>query len=1015
MLISLQRALNLSSEAIVVYEPLRDAAGALTDMRIWMVNDAAVSVFGIARAAAEGQLLSEIWPIEYDSPSWTLRSEVLDGGEPRTFEWFTEAMGEPHWFVVDYRRFEDKLAASYRDVTAFKQATAEAEAQKAFYEELVRQSTTRKAILSPVFDEAGAITDFRYEYANYGKGIDDAHRKLAYFDVDIAGKLVTELIPSVKRTPVFDFYKEVYTGGRPMRTELWHHADGINSAVVLTGLRLDGERILVTYNDISDAHRLAMDLEKERARLDAVFENVPLGMTVFEAVRDTNGVLADLRLTRRNEQALRLSRIPAEKYQVGTLLSELMPEDMHEAIELMLNVVRTGEPFVHELYQPHLDIWIQSRVMKHGDGLLNTIQDITQSKRQNEALTGQKALLEGVMEASPNGITVLQALRDASGAVTDFRVALANEKIVGASGHAREDYFGKPFFERRPELRSEVMPVMLRVLETRRPEATETLVPDIARWMRTSFTPLGDGLVATIEDITGQKEIVARIERSAGLLNAVLDASPISVVVYESIRDAAGTVADFRPLIANKLAIELSGRSPEDFLKLSFFQHSGELPETVLPALQAVVAQQQTQVFEHQSVGKKCWLRSVITPFGDGFIVTSQDISAHKQQTAQIEEQAALFNGILASLQNGLSIYRIIRDGDGALEDLEYLEVADTVLRDTGKSRDEILGHRILALYPGLETTDYWRAYTEVAETGRPVSFETHFTLPGYDNYLLNWVTPIGHDRLVSVYYKINDLKQAQRELEHTVHELRRSNEDLEQFASIASHDLQEPLRKVQSFGAMLESRYAEALGEGGKDLVVRMQKAAGRMRNLVTGLLAFSRLSGDQSEALRPIDLNALIADICTDLEEQLQGSGGHISVASRLPFVMGIEGQLRHLFQNVLSNALKFRKPDLRPEVRISAGPPAAGDAGRLSPLANPADYVRVEMADNGIGFEPEFAEKIFGLFERLHGVNEYQGTGIGLSISRRVAERHGGAIWATGEKGVGSTFFVLLQLAR
>lgn len=1136
----LERALNLSPEAIVVYEPVWDEQNILVNFRIGVLNDAAVRMFGISRGAATGQLLTDLWPVvDEESIGQRMRLDVLATHEPRSFEWYTEALGKPQWFEVSYQYYEGSVAASYRDITIGREALQKTEEQKAFYELLLRQSTSRKAILSPVFDEAGELVNFRYDYANYGKGIDDAHRHLPYFDVEIAGLLVTELLPTAKRTPIWAFYVDVFTKGKPMRTELWYRADGIDTAVDLSGQKFPDGRLLITYADITETHRLAMALDKERAQVNGIIEALPLGLTVFEAVRNAQGELYDLRLVRRNEEALRLSRVPGDIYHPGAMISELMPAELRENVALMLNVVRTGESVVHELYQPHLDKWISSRIMKHGDGLISTIQDITAIKRHANEMQRQAELLEGVLEASPNGISVFEAIRNEEGEIVDFKVVHANDNVIRVSGYDRETYMHTPVFERLDE-HSSVMPSMKEVVEKRKPYQAEfflsasgryvhssstplgangvvntiqditdqkvqqeyisgqarmlegvmqasphailvfeairnatgetedfriirfnqkamattrlaagqlsgstlfTCMPQLrARlpqyvtvvesgepehyefyneklnlWRRITNTPLADGFVMTMEDITEQKRISQQIEESAQLLNAVLDASPIAVVVYEALRDESRAIVDFRPIIANRPAIELSGMTAEAFSALTLLQRAPETVKGRLGQLREVVAMHRPEVFEHLDPSTGRWIRSITTPFGDGFIATAQDITELKAQTARIAEQAELFSGVLRSLQNGLSILRIIRDDEGTLADLVYIEVADSIERDTGMSRAEMKGRSMRTLFPGIEHTEYWKAYSEVARTGEPVSFETHFTLPGYDNYLLNWVTPIGHDKLVSVYYIFNDLKRTQRELEHTVHELRRSNEDLEQFASIASHDLQEPLRKVQSFGTMLESRYADALGEGGKYLVQRMQAAAGRMRNLVTGLLTFSRLSGDNQEDLRPVDLNSLIGDITNDLDDALQASGGMIEVPARLPFVLGLEGQLRQLFQNLLTNALKFCKKHMPPVATINTKPLETGDATQLSPRANPADYVRIEVADNGIGFEPQFAEKIFGLFERLHGMAEYQGTGIGLSISRRVADRHFGAIWAEGEPGVGARFVVLLQQAK
>ncbi len=1129
-------ALNLSSEAIIVYEPVADADATVYDMRIAMLNDAAVRMFGVPRETAVGALLSALWPIDKEEESWQKGIEVLYTGKPQKYEWLTMGFGEPRWFEVQLQEYNGHLAAAYHDITDRKRSFMSSQAQRSFFEELMSEGISRKAVLSPVRDATGRIENFHYDFANYGRGIEDGYRGLPLMPIQVEGRLLTEVVPSVRQSPVWPFLCGMAETGEAGHLTLDYQNDGYDTQMEVSGKRLEDGRLLLDLMETGAATRLATELRAEQAKLNAVLQAVPVGITVFEAVRAADGSLTDLRLAQRNDLALELSRIPPELYQVGGLLSRLMPKELSENFERMLDVVRTGRPLMHELYQPHLDKWILSRINPHGDGLLSTIQDITDIKRYGQEKNRQAKMLGGVLEASPNGITVFEAIRDEAGEVVDFRIAHANELVIRISGYSREDYMRLSFFERLPAQRAELprlkkliaegksdqteqyitatgkwilvtvtplgdgfvttvqditarrqqqeevqlsartlegvlqasphailvfeamrnaggsvedfriirfnqrataatgldtgslinatlfgcmpslrerLPHYVAVIESGRQESYEFFNEQLAMWRRITNTPLGDGFVMTMEDITEQKNISGQIEESAKLLNAVLDNTPVAVVVYESIRDNDGDIVDFRPIIANQLALSTSGYTLESFMAQTILERSQEARNEVA-SLIAVVRDRVHKTHEHQVASSGRWVRAITTAFGDGFIATAQDITEQRAQSKLIEEQATLFNGVLSSLQNGLAIYRIIRDDAGKLEDLEYIQVADSVLRDTGRTREAMLGTRIRSAYPGIEGTDYWTAYRRVAEHGEPASFETHFTLPGYDNYLLNWVTPIGDDKLVNVYYIVNDLKRAQQELEHTVHELRRSNEDLEQFASIASHDLQEPLRKVQSFGAMLESRYADALGEGGRDLVQRMQSAAGRMRNLVTGLLSFARLSGDENLPLSAVDLHTLLAEIAADLDQTAEATGGAIIIPARLPFVHGIESQLRHLFHNLLTNAFKFRKAGVAPLVTVTVAALKPGDAERLSPLALADNYLRFEIRDNGIGFEPEFAEKIFGLFERLHGMSEYQGTGLGLSICRRVAERHGGTIRAESRLGEGATFIVLLQKA-
>lgn len=254
----------------------------------------------------------------------------------------------------------------------------------------------------------------------------------------------------------------------------------------------------------------------------------------------------------------------------------------------------------------------------------------------------------------------------------------------------------------------------------------------------------------------------------------------------------------------------------------------------------------------------------------------------------------------------------------------------------------------------------------------------------------------------------------ARRENEHRVARLSRDlarkntelearNQELEAFAFTASHDLQEPLRKIVAFGDRLGKRAEGGLDETSRDYLRRMLDAGRRMQALIEDLLCWSRITTRAASAT-PVDLDALVAATLRDLEVAIERSGGHVEVGA-LGTVEGDPAQLRMLFQNLIGNALKYRKPDVAPVVRVRAE--------RLPASEHRDEALRIEVSDNGIGFDPKYGRKIFELFERLHGRHEYEGTGIGLALCRRIVERQGGTIAAESAVGIGSTFVVVLPL--
>ncbi len=274
--------------------------------------------------------------------------------------------------------------------------------------------------------------------------------------------------------------------------------------------------------------------------------------------------------------------------------------------------------------------------------------------------------------------------------------------------------------------------------------------------------------------------------------------------------------------------------------------------------------------------------------------------------------------------------------------------------------------------------------------------------------------------------------------------ELTRSNAELQQFASIASHDLQEPLRKIQAFGDQLKTKYNQALTEQGQDYVQRMQNAAGRMQTLINDLLTLSRIT-TKAQPFVPVDLAQVVQEVLSDLEVRVQESNAQVEVGS-LPTIDADPLQMRQLLQNLIGNALKFHKTIEPPRVRVYSQvlkgeeqhsaletmlpanvpsltrvglgwiePPPEQMDGQLSGNSTTPKRCQIMVEDNGIGFDEKYLDRIFNVFQRLHGRSAYEGTGMGLAICRKIAERHSGSLTAKSTPGQGTTFIVTLPIQQ
>lgn len=254
----------------------------------------------------------------------------------------------------------------------------------------------------------------------------------------------------------------------------------------------------------------------------------------------------------------------------------------------------------------------------------------------------------------------------------------------------------------------------------------------------------------------------------------------------------------------------------------------------------------------------------------------------------------------------------------------------------------------------------------------------------------------------------VMEKEKFQKILENKVKELDRSNKELEEFAYIASHDLQEPLRKITSFSERLKEKLPPNLEPDVQLYLNRMLAATDNMRTLIDNLLEFSRTSRSSEPFIR-IDLNDILSDVEADLELKIEETGAVIT-GERLPVLDAIPMQMRQLFTNLFTNAIKFRKPGEPPRISITCRL-ISDDEKEMLHLRSDHPHYEIRVKDEGIGFDQEYAEKIFQIFQRLHGKAEYPGSGIGLSICKKIAENHLGTISARSEQGKGAEFIIIL----
>lgn len=380
-------------------------------------------------------------------------------------------------------------------------------------------------------------------------------------------------------------------------------------------------------------------------------------------------------------------------------------------------------------------------------------------------------------------------------------------------------------------------------------------------------------------------------------------------------------------------------------------------------------------------------------------------VELEMQNEALRESQAALEE----SNSRYTDLYDFAPVGYFSIDERSIIVQANlTLAKLLGVERGVLVGRSFANFIRQNEKSAFRSRLVRLFETGERQTFDTWLMARGGETCVAVQLESIlvengvGRKQCRLSVVDISERKKAEEAGNAYMNKLERSNKALEEFAFIASHDLQEPLRKIQAFGARLEGRCSGILDEQGFDNLHRMMNASKRMSDMVRGLLDYSRIS-TKERTFEFVDLTHLVKEVLSDLELIIERGGARIEVGP-LPTLEADSNQMRQLFQNIVSNALKFHGEE-EPVIKIYARP-SGGLEGALNGKVH-----RVFVEDNGIGFDEAHLERIFTLFQRLHGRSAYEGTGMGLAICRRIVDNHHGSITARSKPGEGATFIITL----
>lgn len=498
------------------------------------------------------------------------------------------------------------------------------------------------------------------------------------------------------------------------------------------------------------------------------------------------------------------------------------------------------------------------------------------------------------------------------------------------------------------------------------------------------------------------------LELTDNLLNNILNTSLNGILVVEAIQNSQQEVIDFRYVFANEAA-----RGQASVLKNMNIGMTmkGVLAEpdflSILPVCKVVWITGQPYQGERYYSDTNEWFNTHFARLDDKrLVITFSNITTFKQSVFKHQQEADLFQSILGSTTNPVVVGKPVYGPSDEIIDFQV------VLYNPAAKDAWLFGPSLRVdatatdLLPQSERTILISFCRNAFQTGETQRFQYRY--PNTDRWFSLAVQRFNQGVILNAT-DVTEERQQQTILRQMNRDLQQSNENLQQFAYIASHDLQEPLRKIHSFGNLLHTQFSKQLGPAGADIIQRMQAASGRMTTLIRDLLTYSRLTTHR-EPFKPVSLGRLIDEVIDDINPLIQ-DGQAITECDELPTVPGDTTQLRQLFQNLIVNAITFRHPERPAHIRIQCRTLESHEIPQGFPIQN--KYAEISVKDNGIGFDERYTERIFQMFQRLHGRNQYSGTGVGLAICKRVVENHHGLIIANSVPGNGAIFKVILPL--
>lgn len=1006
-----QTIFNSASNGIAVMQSIYDSKDKIEDFVILVLNTSALDKIG--EIDYKGKKCTEVFPSIKETGILEKLIVVGETGVEKSFQsWYT--LGEIKMcFLFTVLKNNDLVVVTMQDITedkladiALNTALEAAEKQKRLYDSITNSTPD----LVYVFD-----LTYNFTYANkalltmWGKSAEEAIgvglRENGYeeWHAQMHEREIDEIVANKKTIRGTVSFPHAQLGSR------------VYDYILTPVLNEEGvvEAVAGITRDITEIKQAEEKLQQSETRFRNMIEQAPVALLLSRG--------EDVVIESANKPMLELMNKKTLDEVLGKTMVEALPElKGQKALQVVIDVQKTGIPFTgddqpvdlmknHKLERRYFNFSYQPIKEEAGSSaVLHMAVDVTEQLLARRKLEESEARLKSMIDQTPAPTLVLMG--------DNLIIEQINRHMLQMIGRG-EDIIGKPLIDILPELEGQyVWDQVQNVYNKGIPfYQSEVLVPhnrtgEVADYYyNLAYRPLIEngqitGMIQVAIDVTEQVIARKKLEESENRFRALVTAS--SDVVYRM-------NADWTMLrnLEGQVFLSDTGESILNWLEKYIYADDRERVGNLIAK---AIESKSIFELEHRVLGEDDipgWNFSRVIPILDdqGNILewfgAASDITAQKNLQEIIRESEEKFRQ-LADL-----VPQIIWTGkpDGFIDYYnkrwyEYTGFEEIEFGDA--SWAPILHPDDVSL-----VREYW--YDSVQKgTSYKIEFRLKNGTSGEYRWFLSNAVPIrDKEGLITKWFgtctDIQEQRTVTEKLESLVaertKELQRSNEDLQQFAHVASHDLKEPVRKIKTFTNRLEDHLNNELDESATKFIGRIHVATDRMFNMIEGVLAYSKINADLQKPTL-VDLNDVIKNIEVDLEISLQKTAGKIQF-DNLPKVEGASVLLYQLFYNLINNSIKFAKADVAPQITI------------LSEMVviNHQQFVLITLKDNGIGFAPNHTERIFETFVRLNSKDSYEGTGLGLSLCKKIVERHGGTIIANGGLNNGAEFLITLPLKQ